>query len=301
MVVKFEWLLDFCRFYQGEDSTYEREEYKIFWICERAWVRDLCTFSLYNDWKDEFVNSGLNEFCFDDGVPNSLKAYIFRRAQLSPSNYKKWYVENYLKHTNINRISKGKTILNRCRLAFLEYHCDKRNTNITPEMLYMFEIANAVSEQKISGIDAVVTTGWQKRSFVSIDENIMCEALSHADKNGFRIELVKDFIQKHRSGFLTYHIEFKEIRERALRYLIQKSIPTNPFCDLFYNDAEYIGFWNNKYAYRLYNEDYLEPNLWPCKYLLIDANSIEEYEDSNYIITNNELPFCESETCESNN
>ena len=26
MVVKFEWLLDFCRFYQGEDSTYEREE-----------------------------------------------------------------------------------------------------------------------------------------------------------------------------------------------------------------------------------------------------------------------------------
>lgn len=60
MVVKFEWLLDFCRFYQGEDSTYEQEEYKIFWTCERAWVRDLCAFSLYNDWKDEFVNSGLN-------------------------------------------------------------------------------------------------------------------------------------------------------------------------------------------------------------------------------------------------
>lgn len=44
----------------------------------------------------------------------------------------------------------------------------------------------------------------------------------------------------------------------------------------------YIGF---------YNEDYLEHNLWPCKYLLIDANSIEEYEDSNYIITNKVLPF----------
>lgn len=293
MVVKFEWLLDFCRFYQGEDSTYEQEEYKIFWTCERAWVRDLCAFSLYNDWKNEFFNSGLNEFCSDDSVPNSLKVYIFRRAQLSPNDYKKWYVENYLSQANINRISKGKTILNRCRLAFLEYHCDKRNTSITPEMLYMFEIANAVSEQKISGIDAVVTTGWQKRSFVSIDENLMCEALSHADKNGFRIELVKDFTQKHQSGFWTYHIEFKEIRERVLRYLIQKSIPVNPFCDIFYDDAEYIGFWNNKYVYRLYNEDYLEPNLWPCKYLLIDANSIEEYEDSNYIITNKVLPFCE--------
>ena len=33
MVVKFEWLLDFCRFYQGEDSTYEQEEYKIFYCC----------------------------------------------------------------------------------------------------------------------------------------------------------------------------------------------------------------------------------------------------------------------------
>ena len=43
------------------------------------------------------------------------------------------------------------------------------------------------------------------------------------------------------------------------------------------DDAEYVGFWNNKYVYRLYNEDYLEPNLWPCKYLLIDANTIEEY------------------------
>lgn len=32
---------------------------------------------------------------------------------------------------------------------------------------------------------------------------------------------------------------------------IQKSIPVNPFCDLFYDDAEYIGFWNNKYVYRL--------------------------------------------------
>ena len=89
------------------------------------------------------------------------------------------------------------------------------------------------------------------------------------------------------------NIDFKEIRERVLRSLIQKSIPVNPFCDLFYDDAEYIGFWNNKYVYRLYNEDYLEPNLWPCKYLLIDANSIEEYEDSNYIITNKVLPFCE--------
>lgn len=291
MVVKFEWLLDFCRFYQGEDSTYEREEYKIFWICERAWVRDLCSFSLDNNWKNKFVNLGLNGFSFDDGVPISLKAYIFRHVQLSPNDYKEWYPDNYLSHNNINQISKGKVILNRYRLSFLEYHCDKRNTNITPELLYMFEIANAVSEQKISGIDAVVTTGWQKRSFVSIDENLMCEALSHADKYGFRIELVKDFIQKHQSGFLTYHIEFKEIRERALRYIIQNSIPVFQFCEQFYDDAEYVGFWNNKYVYRLYNEDYLEPNLWPCKYLLIDANTIEEYEDSNYIITNKVLPF----------
>lgn len=119
----------------------------------------------------------------------------------------------------------------------------------------------------------------------------MCEALSHADKYGFRIELVKDLIQKHQSGFLTYHIEFREVRERALRYIIQNNIPVFQFCDSFYDDAEYVGFWNNKYVYRLYKEDYLEPNLWPCKYLLIDANGIDEYEDSNYIITNKVLPF----------
>ena len=291
MVIKFEWLLDFCRFYQGEDSTYEREEYKIFWICERAWVRDLCTFSLYNDWKNEFVNSGLNEFCSDDSVPISLKAYIFRRVQLSPDDYIKWYAENYLSHANINRISKGKSILNQYRLAFLEYHCDKRNTIITPEMLYMFEIANAVSKHKFTDIDAVVTVGWNKQSYVSIDEELMCKALSYAEEHSLKIEMVRDSIQKHKSGFLTYHIEFKEVRERVLRHLLQNSIPINPSCDLLYDDAEYIGFWNNRYVYRLYNEDYLEPNLWPCKYLLIDVNSIEEYEDTDYGLTNTELPF----------
>ena len=276
MVVQFDWLLDFCRFYQGEDSINEQEEYKIFWSCERAWVRDLCSFSMDNNSKNEFVNSGLSEFCLEDGVPISLKAYIFRCLQLSSNDYKKWYVEKYLGRANVNHISKGKIILNHCRLAFLEYQCDKINTNITPEMLYMFEIANAVSKHKIIDIDAVVTIGWNKQSYVSIDEELMCKALSHAEECGLKIEMVRDSIQKHKSGFLTYHIEFKEIRERAVQYLV-RNMPN-------YDDVEYIGRWKNKYVYKTYNEDFLEPQLWPTIYLLLDNNTIEEFEDCDHVM-----------------
>ena len=121
-----------------------------------------------------------------------------------------------------------------------------------------------------------VTVAWEQTEPISKEQDI---AVSNTA------------LQKHKSGFLTYHIEFKEVRERVLRHLLQNSIPINPSCDLFYDDAEYIGFWDNRYVYRLYNEDYLEPNLWPCKYLLIDANGIEEYEDTDYIFANKELPF----------
>lgn len=218
-------------------------------------------------------------------MPISLKAYIFKHVQPSLNDYKKWYVENYLSRANTNHISKGKLILNRCRLAFLEYHCDKRNTNITPELLYMFEIANAVSRYKI--FDTAVTVGWNEQRYVSIDEEVMCEALTHAEEHGLKIEMVRDYTSKHKC-FLTYHIEFKEIRERAIQYLCNMpGSATIPY----YDDVEYVGCWQNKYVYKPYNEDFLEPQLWPTIYILLDDDTIEEYEDCDYVIRRKEWLF----------
>ena len=104
----------------------------------------------------------------------------------------------------------------------------------------------------------------------------MCKALSHAEECGLKIEMVRDSIQKHKSGFLTYHIEFKEIRERAVQYLV-RNMPN-------YDDVEYIGRWKNKYVYKTYNEDFLEPQLWPTIYLLLDNNTIEEFEDCDHVM-----------------
>lgn len=298
MEVKYKWLLDFCSYYDGDESNPATEKKDIFWFYEQKWIEFLFEADYYiKEIVDDYIDFGLKEFNETDGVPLSLKAILLNRYKHwggygeTANDFKEWYLATYKPRLAEKKLSKGKKMLSSYRLAFLEYHCNLESIEKTPEMDYMFDIANAVSEHKILGIDASVTIGWQKRSFISIDEELMCNALSHADKYGFRIELVKDFIQKHNSGFLTYHIEFKEIRERFLKYLTKNSIPIIPFSDTFYDDGEYVGFWNNKYVYKLYNEDYLEPILWPCKYILIDAFSIEEYEDTDNVLTNKELPF----------
>lgn len=296
MEIKYKWLLDFCSYYNGEENTEADHTSGMLWEYERVWVMQLSNLDFYFGELNEYIHYGLGDFNADDGVPITLKIILFNRYRHwnffgTAEGFKEWYLTTYKNRLAEKRLSKGKKILNKYRLAFLEYHCNWETIEKTTEMDYMFEIANAVSEHKISGIDAMVTIGWEKHSFISIDENLMCDALSHADKYGFRIELVKDFIQKHNSGFLTYHIEFKEVRERFIKHLAQNSIPIIPSCDTFYDDGEYVGFWNNKYVYKLYNEDYLEPNLWPCKYILIDADSVEEYENINNVLTNKVLPF----------
>ena len=296
MEIRHKWLLDFCSYYDGKENNEPDHTSGMLWEYERVWVMRMQNWDFSLGEVNEYIHYGVGDFNADDGVPISFKTILFNRYMHwnfcgTVEGFKEWYLATYKNRLAEKKLNKGKRILNSYRLAFLEYRCNRESIEKTPGMDYMFEIANAVSEHKILGIDASVTIGWQKRSFISIDEELMCNALSHADKYGFRIELVKDFIQKHNSGFLTYHIEFKEIRERFLKYLTKNSIPIIPFSDTFYDDGEYVGFWNNKYVYKLYNEDYLEPILWPCKYILIDAFSIEEYEDTDNVLTNKELPF----------
>ena len=75
-------------------------------------------------------------------------------------------------------IRKGKRILNEYRLAFLEYKGDYEKIEITPEMTYMFGIANAVDAEH--SFDAPV------------DETEMCEAIEYAEENGYEIYLEPD-------------------------------------------------------------------------------------------------------------
>lgn len=73
---------------------------------------------------------------------------------------------------------KGKRILNEYRLAFLEYKGDYENIERTPEMDYMFTIADGVDAEH--GFDS------------PIDESEMCDAIEYAEENGYEIYLEAD-------------------------------------------------------------------------------------------------------------
>lgn len=128
---------------------------------------------------------GLKGWKTNEGIPDSLLYHLVQvYDHLSGSSYdfvnrfKAWLVENYHVDSLQMKHRKGKRILNEYRLAFLEYKGDYEKIEITPEMTYMFGIANAVDAEH--GFDAPV------------DETEMCEAIEYAEENGYEIYLEPD-------------------------------------------------------------------------------------------------------------
>ena len=267
--IKYKWLLDFCSYYGVENVTEFGDDFNMFCNYERVWVQELSNWQFSFAETNAFLHYGLEEFNKDDGVPMTLKVILFNRYMHwsyggTAEGFKEWYLKNYKNRLKEKKLSKGKRILNKYRLEFLEYRCNWQTvTDLTPEAAYMHEIANAVDAEH----------GFDK----PIAEGVMCRALAHADTHGYTIELVPDsdcVIAKTDIG-CSYHPEFKEIRERALNFLKKEMYP--------YDNAEYIGRWNGKYVYRPYLESGEELIIGFPRYILIDKNNVEEYIDTDLL------------------
>lgn len=76
-------LINLCRYYNGEDECpeYLNRNEKIFWEYEKKWVEA----NLNKDWGMlkkylvEYIAYGHGDFESDDGVPSTLKAFLFNR------------------------------------------------------------------------------------------------------------------------------------------------------------------------------------------------------------------------------
>ena len=261
----YKWLLDFCSYYNGEEDCPTDDSHdEMFWFYEKAWVMKISHWEFSLGEINEYIHLGLGPFSEHDGVPQTLKIVLFNRymhwsCQASPEDFKTWYLKHYRNRLKEKKLSKGKRILNRYRLAFLEYRCNWRDITPTPEMDYMFAIANAVDAEH--GFDAPIA------------ESVMCKALAHADTHGYTIELIPDakyLIRKPCDGW-KYHPEFKEIRMRALDFL-KNNMPE-------YDNAEYRGRWNGRYVYAPFCESGEVHVTGMPRYILVDKDSVEDLVD----------------------
>lgn len=263
MKIKNKWLLDFCSYYNGEEYTEADHTSGMLWEYERVWVMRLSKLDFSFGELNEYIHYGLGDFNADDGVPITLKIILFNRYRHwnfcgTAEGFKEWYLATYKNRMAEKKLSKGKRILNKYRLAFLEYRCNWETIVKTPEMDYMFEIANSVD----------VEHGYDQ----PIIEGVMCRALAHADTHGYTIEIVPDaqyIISKQCDGW-KYHPEFKEIRERALAFVKREMSE--------YNNAQYLGRWKGKYVYDPFNEN--GEILMECpSYILLDKATEELFID----------------------
>ena len=99
--------IDMCRYYRGEKTNpYEGKSQNIanFWEYERAWVFESSKKEPnFSEMLTDYLNSGLYNFNYNDGVPITLKALLFNRYAVtaySLSNavepFKKMYQNEYL-------------------------------------------------------------------------------------------------------------------------------------------------------------------------------------------------------------
>ena len=101
-------LISVCRFYKGGLLNLYKGDERLLWEYERAWVQDSIAASKRSDREplssmlDEYMAYGLREFSNQDGIPVTLKAYLFKRyAKTSDSMYaavepfKKFYARHY--------------------------------------------------------------------------------------------------------------------------------------------------------------------------------------------------------------
>ena len=264
----YKWLLDFCSYYGVENGTEVDDDFNMFCNYEQVWVNKLSRWDYSLAELNEYIHYGLEDFNKDDGVPMTLKVILFNRYMHwsyggNAEGFKKWYFTHYKNRLKGKKLSKGKRILNQYRLAFLEYRCDWQTVkDITPKQEYMHEIANAVDAEH----------GFDK----PISESVMCRALAHADTHGYTIELVPDSdcaISKRIDGW-SYHPEYKEIRERVLKFIKEE--------DWMYDAAEYIGRWAGKYVYLPYINSGEVPVVGLPHYIFVDNDNIEWFVDTEF-------------------
>lgn len=73
-------LLKVCKYYKGEDKCPSRTK-EMFWDYERLWVElrmNEDSDELF-EFTQDYNNAGLIDFELNDGVPGTLKAFLFNR------------------------------------------------------------------------------------------------------------------------------------------------------------------------------------------------------------------------------
>lgn len=200
---RYPWLQDFCTYINRKDEELTWVE-KYLRYAEIHWTNCLTSWNYTLDKADMVEHMGLKGWKTNEGIPDSLLCHLIEVFDhLSGSSYdfvnrfKAWLEENYQVDSLQMKHRKGKRILNEYRLAFLEYKGDNENIERTPEMDYMFTIADGVDAEH--GFDA------------PIDESEMCDAIEYAEENGYEIYLEPDeddIRTKHGFG-IHNHIRFK--------------------------------------------------------------------------------------------
>lgn len=100
-------LLQFCRYYKGEDECPLKDNYqRMFWYYEKDWTQmvESGQTEISETFLNEYVRCGLTDFQFDDDTPVTLKATLFNRFCKSSGlpmlenkePFKKFYLEKYL-------------------------------------------------------------------------------------------------------------------------------------------------------------------------------------------------------------
>lgn len=103
-------LLKSCRFYRGESSNpYEGTDANkaMMWSYEQMWVKsaERGLSPADSETLEDYEAYGLKSFSSDDGVPLSLKAFLFNRflhwqggngMEIDRDNFKQFYLRYYL-------------------------------------------------------------------------------------------------------------------------------------------------------------------------------------------------------------
>lgn len=101
-------LLRFCRYFRGgEHNPYlGRDPNKaMFWEYERYWALETSKKEPdFSEMLTNYVNSGLDNFSYDDGVPMTLKSLLFDRyaktafsMREAAEHFKEFYLREYLR------------------------------------------------------------------------------------------------------------------------------------------------------------------------------------------------------------
>ena len=201
---QYPWLQDFCTYIDRKTEELSWVEHYLR-LAEIHWVNCLSSWNYTLDKAKMVEYMGLKEWKVNEGIPDSLLYHLIQTFEhLSGGSldfekrFKVWLEENYRVDSLQMKHRKGKRILNEYRLAFLEYKGDYEKIVRTPEMDYMFLIAD--------GVDA------EHEFDTPIDENIMCDAIEYAMEHELMIELIpnKEDIENNVQFGIHYHPEFRE-------------------------------------------------------------------------------------------